>query len=167
MLSSFKCCRHTLCIFILLLVEHQSKTKFMIKLIYWLPSSCYFLIFIFFFFFLKFSVLDLFLHLSKSSTCLFEFYWSKRIFIDTCITCRLLFDEKKTQFDEKKRRKKQLNGRFSGFFRFWPVLTGSIAYPVQLSDQTATPSVPGPTGRFGPVFKTLPGTLCTMCDTMC
>jgi hypothetical protein len=70
--------------------------------------------------------------------------------------------KKKTQFDEKKRKKKEAvkppvykTAGSPVFFRFWPVLTGSTAYPVQLSDQTATPSVPGPTGRFGPVFKTL------------
>jgi hypothetical protein len=40
----------------------------------------------------------------------------------------------------------------------FPVLSGLIAYPVQQSDQTANPPVPGPTGstgRFGLVFKTL------------
>ncbi|PNY07994.1 pentatricopeptide repeat-containing protein mitochondrial-like [Trifolium pratense] len=57
----------------------------------------------------------------------------------------------------KKGKKKQSNRRFSklSVHRFFPVLSGLTAYPVQKPDQTAAPPVPGPTGRFGPVFETL------------
>jgi hypothetical protein len=72
------------------------------------------------------------------------------------IYCIFLFDF----FLNRKRRRfclKQSDRRFTKppVRRFLSVSTGSIAYPVQKSDQTDNPPVPGPTGRFGPVFKTL------------
>lgn len=43
----------------------------------------------------------------------------------------------------------------SDFDRFWPILTDSVAYPVQQSDQMSGPLISSLTGWFDLVFKIL------------